>query len=108
MGCQSSKDGGSAKKKGKSHAAKMIKFDDTGCHSWDDFLSNVRKILKEFADLLEPLEEAENHFLDLTGFWRYHKASKSFRCFLTSNSYQTLHARHGPLSRFSCRRKSIH
>ena len=74
MGCSSSS--GASNPKGKGNAAKNIKFKDAGVHSVDTFTNKVRQVVKEFTELLEPLEKAEHKFADNTGFWRERHASK--------------------------------
>lgn len=76
MGCHSSKDGTApAKKKKKSAEIKDIKLDHTSVHSFDDFLNKSKSVLKEFADLIEPYEDARDRFIDQTWFWRYKDAT---------------------------------
>lgn len=103
MGCTSS----SASKPGnKQHPIKGLKFKDTGVHSVDDFLNKVKKCVKEFSDLLEPLDRAADRFADVTGFWRERKASKSHLQLLNKYcSFEALRPGHDPVNHLSCQRK---
>ena len=76
MGCTSSSAGGSAP--AKSNPLKNLKFKTTGVHSVDDFVNKTKGVIKEFTDVLEPLDKAANKFADVTGFWREKKASKYY------------------------------
>ena len=74
MGCSSSSNAHSAKKKKK---LKEIKFDHVGVYSLDDFLSKAKATIDEFGDLLEPVESAMENFINVTDFWKEKHASKS-------------------------------
>jgi hypothetical protein len=76
MGCSSSKDGKGPNKKSKS--LRNIYFKTTHVYDFDQFLEATRRVLVEFADLVDPLEDAMDHFKDITGFWRHKNASNYF------------------------------
>ena len=103
MGCSSSTGSSAPAKKG--NAIKNLKFKDTGVHSVDDFLNEVKKTLKKFTDLLDPLDEAAYKFADVTGFWRERNASKLSYLLNTFDSLEALHPRYAPLMCLSSQRK---
>ena len=100
MGCSSSSGGSAPGKKG--NATKNLRFKDTGVHSVDDFLNKVKKTLKEFQDLLEPLEKASDKFADCTGFWRERKASKFIWPLNQYHSLKALTQGYALVMRLSC------
>lgn len=70
MGCSSSS-GGSNPSSGKRepHPLSKVNFKHVGVHSVDDFLYKTKATLKEFQDLLKPLDDAAYDLSWITRFW---------------------------------------
>ena len=76
MGCSSSSGGSNPSGKREAHPLSKINFKHVGVHSIDDFLYKVKATMKEFQDLLKPLDDAAYDLSWITRFWWEKKSSK--------------------------------